>query len=49
MILISSCLIGAYVRYDGGSQGDTRLIELINEAQGDTCLSRTSGWLKCTT
>lgn len=31
MILISSCLIGEYVRYDGGTQGDTRLIELINE------------------
>ncbi|ATD31018.1 DUF523 domain-containing protein [Macrococcoides bohemicum] len=33
MILISSCLIGEYVRYDGGSQGVTRLIELINEGK----------------
>lgn len=33
MILISSCLIGEYVRYDGGTQGDNRLISLVKEGK----------------
>ncbi|MCE4955913.1 DUF523 domain-containing protein [Macrococcoides caseolyticum] len=31
MILISSCLVGEYVRYDGGTQGKSSLIQLIEE------------------
>ncbi|WP_414043803.1 DUF523 domain-containing protein [Macrococcus animalis] len=31
MILISSCLVGENVRYDGGTQGKSPLIQLIKE------------------
>lgn len=31
MILISSCLVGEHVRYDGGTQGQKSLIQLIEE------------------
>lgn len=31
MILISSCLAGEHVRYDGGTQGQKSLIQLIEE------------------
>ncbi|MCU7556236.1 DUF523 domain-containing protein [Macrococcus capreoli] len=33
MILISSCLIGEHVRYDGGTQGKSSLIQLIEEGK----------------
>ncbi|WP_414044814.1 DUF523 domain-containing protein [Macrococcus equi] len=33
MILISSCLIGEHVRYDGGTQGQPSLIQLIEEGR----------------
>ncbi|MDN8996963.1 DUF523 domain-containing protein, partial [Staphylococcus aureus] len=33
MILISSCLIGENVRYDGGNQMDVRLKKLIDSGK----------------
>lgn len=33
MILISSCLVGEYVRYDGGTQGKSPLIKMIEEGK----------------